>query len=178
MRPSSRRSGRSPWILSKCVTKTRLGVRPFRAIENCQDKMGLNGWKWSSLNAPGTHTPLSHSILELDSSLFSLLAHWANKNWPPSMKVQQIENCQNKIGLIGWKCECPGHSHPLSHTVLELDNSHLSLLGRWDNKNWPPNMKVQQIENYLKKIGLVGCKWYSFNVPGGSSSSAWNLRVS
>ena len=37
------------------------------------------------------------------NSLFSLLALWGNKNWPPSIKMKQIENCQNKIGLMGCK---------------------------------------------------------------------------
>ena len=35
------------------------------------DKMGSKGCKYSSLNAPGTETPLSHPILKLDE--FSLL---------------------------------------------------------------------------------------------------------
>ena len=34
------------------------------------DKMGSKGCKWSSLNAPGTQTPLSHPILKLDEFPF------------------------------------------------------------------------------------------------------------
>ena len=85
--------------------------------------MGLKGCKWSSLNPPGTQTPLSHLVLKLDFSLFSLLALWGNKKWPPSMKVQQIENCQNKMGLKGCKwssLNAPGTQTPLSHPFLEL----------------------------------------------------------
>ena len=35
-----------------------------------QDKMGSMGCKWSSLNAPGTQSPLSHPILKLDEFPF------------------------------------------------------------------------------------------------------------
>ena len=38
------------------------------------NKMGWKGCKWSSLNAPGTETPLSHSVLELEE--FPFLHYW------------------------------------------------------------------------------------------------------
>ena len=34
-------------------------------MENSQNKSGLSGYKWSSLNATATQTTLSHSFLEL-----------------------------------------------------------------------------------------------------------------
>ena len=34
--------------------------------------MGLKGYKWSSLNAPGTETPQSHSYWELGEFPFSI----------------------------------------------------------------------------------------------------------
>ena len=40
-----------------------------KELENVQNKSGLKGCKWSSLNAPGTENPLSHSGWE--NSLFS-----------------------------------------------------------------------------------------------------------
>ena len=127
-----------------------------------------NGLKWSSLNAPGTENPLTHSGLELDFSLFSLLALWGDKNWPPSIKREQIENCRNKMGLKGcnWSSlNVPGTQTPLSHSVLGLDFSPFSLLALWGNKNWPPSIKVKQIENCQNKVGLEGCKWSSLNAP-------------
>ena len=36
---------------------------------------------------------------ECEIPLFSVLALWGNKNWPPSIKMKQIENSQNKMGL-------------------------------------------------------------------------------
>ena len=54
---------------------------------------------------------------------FSVLALWGNKNWPPSMKVQKIENWQNEMGLKGCKwssLKAPGTENPLSHSFLEL----------------------------------------------------------
>ena len=95
----------------------------MKQIENYKNKMGLKGCKWSSLNAPGTQTCVSHSVLELDFLLFSLLALWGNKKWPPSIKMKQIENCQNKMGWKGCKwssLNALSTQTPLSHSVLEL----------------------------------------------------------
>ena len=106
---------------------------------------------WPSLNVPGTETPLCHSLLELEISLFSLLALWGNKNWPPSIKVKQIENFQNKMGLKGcmWSSlNTPGTETPLSHSLLELEIALFSLLALSGNKNWPPSAEVKQIENF------------------------------
>ena len=41
-----------------------------KKMENVWNKCGLTGCKWSSLNAPGTETPLSHSVLELEQLPF------------------------------------------------------------------------------------------------------------
>ena len=103
-----------------------------KQIENCQNKMGLNWCKWFSLNAPGTQIPLSHSVLELDISLFSLLALCGNKNWPPSMKVKKLENFQNKRGLMGCKwssLNAPGTENPLSHSLLGLEEFPFPIIG-------------------------------------------------
>ena len=107
-----------------------------------------------------------------EKSLFSLLALWGNKNWPPSIKMREIENCQNKMGLKGCKwssLNAPGTHTPLSHSILELDSSLFSLLALWGNKNWPPNIKVQKVENCKNKMGLKGCKWSSLDAPGTHS---------
>ena len=67
-----------------------------KMMENFQNKRGLKECKWSSLNAPGTENPLSHSVLELEEFPFPLLVLWGNKNWPPSMKVKKMENFRTK----------------------------------------------------------------------------------
>ena len=106
----------------------------MKQIENCQNKMGLKGCKWSSLNAPGTQTPWSHPFLKLDISPFPIIGLWGNKKWAPSIKVKKIENCQNKMGLKGCKwssLNAPGTQTPLSHPFLELDFSLFSLLALW-----------------------------------------------
>ena len=130
--------------------------------------MCLKGSKWSSMNAPGTQAPLSHSVLELNFSLFSLLALWGNKYCPPSIKMNQIENCQNKI-LKGCKrssLNFPGTQTPLSNSVLELDFSLFSLLALLGNKNCPSSIKMNQIENCQKEMGLKDSKLSSLNAPG------------
>ena len=51
------------------------GAAPLKAHIAPQDpEMGSMGWKGSSLNAPGTENPLSHSILKLDESPFSIIS--------------------------------------------------------------------------------------------------------
>ena len=40
-------------------------------MENYKNKMGLKGCKWSSLNAPGTETPLSYPYWKLEEFPFS-----------------------------------------------------------------------------------------------------------
>ena len=57
------------------------------------------------------------------NSFFSLSALWGNKNWPLSIKMKQIENSHNKMGLKGCKWSsliAPGIQTPLSHVILEL----------------------------------------------------------
>ena len=44
--------------------------------------------------------------------------------------------------------------------------SQLQLLALWGNKNWLPNMKVKELENFQNKMGLKDCKWSSLNGPG------------
>ena len=103
----------------------------MREIENFHNKMGLKGCKWPSLNSPRTHTPLSHSFLELEIFLFSLLALLGNKKWPPSIKMKQIENCQNKMGLMGCKwssLNAPGTQSCHSHSILELGDSPFPII--------------------------------------------------
>ena len=143
--------------------------KKVKQIEHFQNKMGLKDCKWSSLNAPGTQTPLSHSFLDLEISLFSLLALWGNKNWPPSIKMRDIKIFHNKMGLKGCKwpsLNAPGTQTPLSHSFLEFEISIFSLLALWGNKNWPPRIKMKQIENCQNKMSLKGCKSSSLNAPG------------
>ena len=39
-------------------------------------------------------------------------------------------------------------------------------LADWGNKNWPPSMKMKNLKNFQKKMGLMGCNWSSLNAPG------------
>ena len=58
------------------------------------------------------------------NTLFLLLALWGNKNWPPSIKMREIGNFQNKMGLKGYKwsnLNAPGTQMPLPHVFLELE---------------------------------------------------------
>ena len=46
---------------------------------------------------------------------------------------------------------------------------HFPLLALWDNKNWPPSIKVKKVENFRNKMGLMGCKCSSLNAPGNEN---------
>ena len=81
---------------------------------NCWNKIGLMRRKWSRLNAPGTDTHWSHSFLE--KSLIS--CRGAIKMGTPSIKLRRVENCLNKMGLIGCKRSSlnpPGTDIPLGY---------------------------------------------------------------
>ena len=54
--------------------KNGLPSMKVNKLEKIQNKMGLKGCKWSSLNAPGTETPLSHPFLELGEFPFSKIS--------------------------------------------------------------------------------------------------------
>ena len=57
------------------------------------------------------------------NSLFSLLALWGNKNWPPSMKMKNLEKFENVRGAKGckWSSLNPqGTKNPQSHPILKL----------------------------------------------------------
>ena len=65
-------------------------------------------------------------------SLFSLLALWGNKNWPPSMKVKKMENFENKMSIKGCKwssLNAPGTETPLSHPILKLGECPFPIIG-------------------------------------------------
>ena len=58
--------------------------------------------------------PINFWIQEI--SLFSLLALWGNKKWPPSIKMRQFENFMEQIGLKRLQMvqfECPQALTPL-----------------------------------------------------------------
>ena len=49
------------------------GLAAGKKMENFQNKRGLKGCKWSSLNAPGTENHLSHPILQLGEFPFLII---------------------------------------------------------------------------------------------------------
>ena len=86
------------------------------------------------------------------NSLFSILALWGNKNWPPGMKVKKMVNFQNKRGLKGsrWSSlNAPSTGNPLSHPILKLHEFPFPIIGplgviriglqvwKWKNGKFP-----------------------------------------
>ena len=69
-----------------------------RKVDNFWNKFRLTGCKWSNLNAPGTETPVSHSLL--CESLFPISSPccflssslWGNKKWPLAL----ASRCHNR----------------------------------------------------------------------------------
>ena len=68
-------------VISLVISKNWLPTMKAEKCENCLNKMSLTCCRWASLSTPGTGSPLSHSGWE--NSIFSLLALWGTKNWPP-----------------------------------------------------------------------------------------------
>ena len=75
--------------------------------------------------------------------LFPWLDLWGNKNWPPSMKVDELEIFKNKRALkwCKWsRFECPSHwKHSFSSNFKVGWNPFSPLLALWGNKNWLPS---------------------------------------
>ena len=53
--------------------KNWLPSMKMKKMETYQDKSGSTGYKWSSLIAPGTGNPLSHSVLGLEEFPFPII---------------------------------------------------------------------------------------------------------
>ena len=85
------------------------------------------------------------------------------------MKVKKSENYQNKNGPRDCKwssLNVQGNEIHLYHPFWSWENSPVSLLALWGNKNGLPSMKVKMLENYLNKSGQNYCKWSSLNTQG------------
>ena len=66
----------------------------IQELAKFQNKVGLKGCKWSSLNAPGTQSPLHHS--GRDNLIFSFfLGNKGNGLW--GMKVKSWKNSRTKL---------------------------------------------------------------------------------
>ena len=89
---------------------------------------------------PQAHKPLCLiHFWNWDISLFSLLALWGNKNWPPSMKLRVMENCLNKIGLKACKwsrLNGRGTQTPLCHPFLTSVEFPVLLYNVRTDKMW------------------------------------------
>ena len=78
-------------LLALWGNKNGLPSMKVNKLEKFQNKMGLKGCKWSSLNAPGTETPQSYPYWERENLPTPIISplQWGNKNWLPSMKVKE-----------------------------------------------------------------------------------------
>ena len=72
-----------------------------RNLENSQNKRGLKGCKWSSLNAPGTQTPLSHSVLKFAKWPFSIIGSLGVIRNGPQYDSEKFEKFTEQKGLKG-----------------------------------------------------------------------------
>ena len=93
-----------------------------KEMENFQNKRGLKGCKWSSLNAPGTETPLSHPFLKLGELPSEVIGIGL-----PSMKGEKLQIFQYKMNSMGCKWCCfnaTGTKTPIDLPFLELRQAH------------------------------------------------------
>ena len=95
-----------------------------------QNERGAKGCKWSWMNAPGTQTPLSHSVLKLEEFPFPI-------NWPSGVIRNDSPVWKNKSGKLWtqkWlnglqmvQFECPRYWKPsvsFSFEVGRISFSH------------------------------------------------------
>ena len=69
-----------------------------KKLEIFQNKRGLKGCKWSSLNAPGTENPLSHSLLGLEEYPFPISRFMVRT--PKETKDKRRFAARNAVGII------------------------------------------------------------------------------
>ena len=82
-------------------------------------KISLVDCKWSNLNAPGSYTPWSHSLLEYKVGLSISL--YAGKGKCCIWRVNKVEIHLAKIGFVECKwsnLNAPGSYTPWSHLLL------------------------------------------------------------
>ena len=60
-------------IIGLWGNKNGLPSMKVKKLENVQNKMGLKGCNWSSLNAPGTQSPQSSPYWELEEFPFLII---------------------------------------------------------------------------------------------------------
>ena len=83
----------------------------LRRVDNFWKKISLTGCKWSSFNALGTETPVSHSLL--GTWIFFVMSSFLSgviRNWTPQYKDQEGEKImeQNKLNRLQMvRFECP-----------------------------------------------------------------------
>ena len=61
-------------LCARLSTEVQFWSDGYASIKPCLNHFCLKGCKWSSLSAPGTETPLSHSILRLDDFPFPIIS--------------------------------------------------------------------------------------------------------
>ena len=121
-------------------------------MEFFQNVRCAKGCKWSSLIAPGTENPLSHSFLGLWH--FSFPYYWPSEairmgspvwKWKSWKNIRTKEAQQAANGPVWTALALKTHSLIL---FWSWENPFFPLLVLWGNKNWLPSMKVKKLENY------------------------------
>ena len=101
-----------------------------------------------------------------------------NQNWPPRVKLKIARTKLTWWAAKGqvWMTQvCKPFS--VIH-FLELEKFPFLIIGLWGNKNWPPCIKMRQMENYKNKLGLKGCKWSSLNDSGTQTLQSYEFLQS
>ena len=118
-------------------------------LQKFGNKSGLMNCKWSSLNAPGTQSLVSHtgqknSIFRSSWGIKEMgSGEWTWKN----VKISD-QNWLKGPQMVQFECPGPGHSIPcVSHRLGEL---HFPIfLGNKGNGHW--GMKMKSCENFRTK---------------------------
>ena len=127
-----------------------------------------NIWNWKSSKSSGTkwaqwaangpvwmpHALKTPCLIQFWSWMnvpFLVLALWDNKNWPPSMKVKKLEK-NSESGRCKKAANGPIWRPKVLETICLIQfwgwkNSTFTILALRGNKNWPPSMKVEKLEN-------------------------------
>ena len=150
-------------------------------MEKFGDKISLTGCKRSSLNSPGTETPVFHPVWVNSLSSFSAFPFSGvirigilGLLWEACSKDSKIwgQNQLNRQQMVQFVC--PRHWNPcVSSSLGEFPFLIFCLPFLWGIKNWHIGFimgdimrHVQKIEILCDKIILIGSKGSSLNAPG------------
>ena len=129
-----------------------------RKVEIFWNKISLTGFKWSSLNAPSTETPVYHPFFGQSPFLIYIIC--GNKKWEPQYRDEEapkLEKLWNKISLTGCISSCCRGRRQRGRTCRSV-RARLSIEDNFKKQRWCCETAHANIQ--CKFVSLLWGMWY------------------